>query len=461
MTHFRIISSKQSRNGGSGAINFLREAFLPVGYPDSVSADYTVYQAFDSLQAFCSNLSGVLAARAAFRRAGVGDASATATAATLTWIMQDGTGMIGRILYAWRVSFLLDADCKQWRFYADILNDSALSIEVLSPVLLPKSWFAFAACLSTLLKSLCGVTGGATKAALSQHFAIRDNMADLHAKEGSQETVVGLVGMILGSSLMYMIPDDSTLATLMAFVVFTSLHLICNYEGIRAVVMPSLNTQRAFLVLRAYMEEETNLKDDASIVTPRSILSPAQVSRIECIFWKLDYYSGSLWTRTSGFMVHPPKIELGSSLDRVLDAWGGKDAVSEKSWQELRQSFSNGLSQQRTRIAHFLAISSSVSGHHTILVALQQNATQTEILLAYYHSLLLQYRVVQMIGHTGHKNDLLDSEWCRSMVKRSCSEFSQTYESLLEGLDHNGWELDSVHQSRIYIHSSCRFALDE
>ena len=37
-----------------------------------------------------------------------------------------------------------------------------------------------------LLQSLVGVCGGATRAALTQHQARRDNMADVSAKDGSQ-----------------------------------------------------------------------------------------------------------------------------------------------------------------------------------------------------------------------------------------------------------------------------------
>ena len=46
------------------------------------------------------------------------------------------------------------------------------------------------------MRSLCGVTSGATKASLSIHFAKNGNVADLNAKEGSQETLVNLAGML-------------------------------------------------------------------------------------------------------------------------------------------------------------------------------------------------------------------------------------------------------------------------
>jgi hypothetical protein len=61
---------------------------LPEGYPSSVSNDYLEYQIWDTLQAFCSSISGALAARAIFESIGVGDDQATAYGATLTWLIK-------------------------------------------------------------------------------------------------------------------------------------------------------------------------------------------------------------------------------------------------------------------------------------------------------------------------------------------------------------------------------------
>lgn len=38
--------------------------FLPEGYPDSVSPDYTAYQFWDTIQGFCSSISGQLSTQA-------------------------------------------------------------------------------------------------------------------------------------------------------------------------------------------------------------------------------------------------------------------------------------------------------------------------------------------------------------------------------------------------------------
>lgn len=37
-----------------------QEIFLPKGYPDSVSEDYAAYQIWDTIQAFCSTICGML-----------------------------------------------------------------------------------------------------------------------------------------------------------------------------------------------------------------------------------------------------------------------------------------------------------------------------------------------------------------------------------------------------------------
>lgn len=52
-------------------------------------------------QAFCSYITGTLATHAMLKGVGVGDSSASPVAATLTWILKDGLGMTGRILFAW------------------------------------------------------------------------------------------------------------------------------------------------------------------------------------------------------------------------------------------------------------------------------------------------------------------------------------------------------------------------
>lgn len=58
--------------------------------------------------------------------AGVGRAEASALSAVVTWMIRDGTGMLGRILFAWMRSGALDSYMKPYRLLADFMCDFAL-----------------------------------------------------------------------------------------------------------------------------------------------------------------------------------------------------------------------------------------------------------------------------------------------------------------------------------------------
>ncbi|CAG5123515.1 unnamed protein product [Candidula unifasciata] len=223
---------KKISAGYSSVSHFFRSVFLPQGYPDTVSEDYLSYQIWDTTQAFASSITGTLAAHAVLKGVGVGDASATVMGATLTWLLKDGAGMLGRILFAWSKGTGLDCDAKRWRLFADVLNDFAFFLDIMSPAF--GSYFTLVVCASGICRSIVGVAGGATRAALTQHQARRNNMADVSAKDGSQ-TLVNLAEQIC---------------------IFTSLHLFANYKAVTSVRMETLNQARLHLILTHYLETD-------------------------------------------------------------------------------------------------------------------------------------------------------------------------------------------------------------
>lgn len=81
--------------------SLLKDIFLPEGYPHSVSSDYLEYQIWDTCQAFCSSISGTLSISAVMQGVGVGSNTASPVSAAITWIIKDGTGMVGSIVFAW------------------------------------------------------------------------------------------------------------------------------------------------------------------------------------------------------------------------------------------------------------------------------------------------------------------------------------------------------------------------
>ncbi|XP_051904196.1 RUS1 family protein C16orf58 homolog [Hippocampus zosterae] len=242
----------EAESRGNSFVGVFKSVFLPQGYPDSVSGDYLQYQFWDTVQAFSSSLSGTLATQASLRGVGVGNQEATVAAATVTWLLRDGTSMLGRIVFAWLKGNKLDSEAKKWRLFADILNDIAMFVEILAPFF--PAWFTLIVCTSGIFKSVVGVAGAATRAALTVHQARRDNMADISAKDGSQETLVNLAGLLVSLILIPLVTDNPGL-TISLFFLFTALHLFANYKAVRSVVMETLNEARLAIVLRHFLQD--------------------------------------------------------------------------------------------------------------------------------------------------------------------------------------------------------------
>ena len=103
-----------------------------------------------------------------------------------------------------------------YRLLADILNDLAITLDSLLPLLssveipflIPQRSSGpspvltmMVLCTSAALRALCGVVAGGSKSALSLHFATpivgRGDLGELSAKDGSKETVLSLIGMLV------------------------------------------------------------------------------------------------------------------------------------------------------------------------------------------------------------------------------------------------------------------------
>ncbi|CAM9120097.1 unnamed protein product [Bubo scandiacus] len=251
----RVLEVGQGHLGGPQLASCLRQlspvvtlwrVLLPQGYPESVSPDYLQYQCWDALQALCSTLTGALATRAVLQAVGVGDGAATVTGATLTWVLRDGVGMVTRIAFAWLQGSRLDCEAKQWRLAADLLNDAALALELLAPAW-PRAGPALLT-MAAVAKCIVGVAGGATRAALAVHQARRDNMADVAAKDSSQETLVNGVGLLLALALLPLL-DGRPWLTLGVVTLLVGTHLGANVGAVGALRLLTLNRPRLRLAL--------------------------------------------------------------------------------------------------------------------------------------------------------------------------------------------------------------------
>lgn len=95
-------------------------------------------------------------------------------------ILQSCTGRIATILFAHKLGSALEPECKMYRLAADIFNDTAMILDCLSPML-PRLVRIGVLSLSSVLRALCGVAAGSSKASLSAHFARSGNLGELNA----------------------------------------------------------------------------------------------------------------------------------------------------------------------------------------------------------------------------------------------------------------------------------------
>ncbi|KAM0365723.1 hypothetical protein ACHAPZ_005736 [Fusarium culmorum] len=301
----------------------MHEAFMPVGYPHSVSSDYLNYQFFDSMQAFFSTITSLLANRALLQGLGVGDANSSATFAMLLTVLKDAISRVATIAFAHQFGLRIEPDAKRFRFLADLFNDTAFFMELYSPYLGPYGKI-IALTTGEALRALCGVAAGASKAALSVHFAKHDNLAELNAKEASQETAVGLFGLAVGTLVVKYVEDHNTVVFLMIVLVLA--HLWMNYLGVRCVCMDNLNRQRATILFDEYLKTGKIMTPE-EVAKRESILlwwSPTRIG-IAGNYWKASKGTTNLPFDGSTLFVGPHGIEImlweDSTAVQAIDAW--------------------------------------------------------------------------------------------------------------------------------------------
>ncbi|ORY63315.1 vitamin B6 photo-protection and homoeostasis-domain-containing protein [Pseudomassariella vexata] len=402
--------------------------FLPDGYPQSVTDDYTKYQIYDSLQAFAGSIAGMISSRAVWVGLGVGDASASPTGAMLIQIVRECMGKLATIVFAHSMGTAIEAECKMYRFKADVLCDAAMVLDCLSPLVPVLGMRVAVLCVSSVLYAAAGVAGGAAKSSLSGHFARWNNLGELNAKDGSQETMISLMGNMAGTAAMAFLSTPT--ATWLSLICLLVVHLVMNWIGVKAVKMRSLNRQRANIVF-------SNLLDK------NKVLDPAEVSQRESIFAKRG---GSTLRGKNGTLIG--HCDFGVSLQTLISSLSqngrhGKTGSSRLGPVDLstltrlfrHQGYLLWYERQSPRW------NDTPSSTTRVLVVLKEEVTTEQQLRAWYHALILARRVLDV---TNSKMDASDSheEQSLSHVGVTLDQVQASFDAHARRLRDVGWNLD-------------------
>jgi hypothetical protein len=319
-TSNNTINKHPGRRKGSPAAVFSRllRYVLPSGYPESVHSSYAHYARCQFVAMVCSSAAGVMSTQALLLAMGLGAASAPMAAAALNWVIKDGVGQLGGVLFSSLVSTRFDASPKVWRMVAAFCLDVSTIIELLSP--LATSHFLLIASLANVGKNVSFLAASASRAAIHYSFAKRENLADVTAKAGAQAMLAATLGTGAGIGFSHFIGSDWNSMMPIAAVLCAG-HLALTYWSLKPVASLTLDMQRLEIAAAAHM-------------TLGRVPRPAEVASDETMAaFHLRQWLG--WSYGPGVVVGAPltaavttAAELESAISTSLQLGGLRHKIS-------------------------------------------------------------------------------------------------------------------------------------
>ncbi|GMH77323.1 hypothetical protein TrRE_jg4432 [Triparma retinervis] len=241
----------QTLNQSSTLRRKIHGYLVPTG---AISTDYFAFQVFDTLQGCSSYLRSILATSSVLQVS-----TEPSTVVAYRWAFNHGVGMLVSLFLNSHVEFF-SKDIRQSRVLADVLNDAALSVEMALPYV-PVAWVAPLMLVATTMKCMCGFISGATRAAITAHFARDGNEADVAVKEGNQENLVTAAGLVMGGLFVRSVGSERSVIG--AFAVLTYLHVVWNLAAVRQLRLRTLSFQRYHIAVALYFN---NIRPTRSLV---------------------------------------------------------------------------------------------------------------------------------------------------------------------------------------------------
>lgn len=249
----------------------LESTFLPVGYPNSVGPNYLEFALWQSVTNFATTANGVLASTFLLYSVGLG-AGAIPTAGALNWVLKDGLGQVGTLLFGKAIAHNFDIHSKSWYFLSCVLICMATGLEILT--MLVPNMFLVLGSIANMVKGLSWMAGGSTRSVFNLSFVRDNNIADITAKGTSQYIFASLFGTAAGVTMCANIGQSASLA-LMCFSILAYAALYSAFRTVKSIPLPTLNSVRLQLLTELYLrcivqDEEPAPPPQASIFLPHA-----------------------------------------------------------------------------------------------------------------------------------------------------------------------------------------------
>ncbi|KAG0227134.1 hypothetical protein BGW41_003953 [Actinomortierella wolfii] len=307
-------------------------------------------------------------------------------AAALNWIIKDGLGQLGGVVYASFVSDKFDSEPKRFRFQATVAMQGANVLELLSP-LWPGS-FLFIASVSNIGTGL---------------------------------------GVIIAAIMSRASPDPAVLPLIpmcLTFLPFSIFNIYSNYRSSQFVTTPSFNIPRTetvfYTLLQKLVATNTLHAPPAFLYSVDSIekyiLSPEDIAEDEVFVRKYK----------SPFRVH---VDIEPDLATFASEHGTAVLDRALTQKDLEQP------PVGRRERYYIATAGVSTKKPTVAIWFDRRAKTSDILRGFYHActtrLLLESEV-----------DISPAER-ETVVHRAYEHVRRATPSLMEALVNRGWDTDS------------------
>ncbi|XP_059652053.1 protein root UVB sensitive 6-like [Cornus florida] len=242
----RAISLQNPQAPVDELMSFIRSYVVPEGFPDSVTPSYVPYMTWRALKHFFGGAMGVFTTQTLLNSVGVSRNRATPGAVAINWILKDGAGRVGKMLFA-RQGKKFDYDLKQLRFTGDLLMELGAGIE-LATAAMPHLFLPMA-CVANVAKNVGAVTSTSTRTPIYKAFAKGENIGDVTAKGECVGNVADLLGT--GLSIMLAKRNPSLVTT---FALLSCGYVLSSYQEVKSVVLHTLNRARFTVAVESFLK---------------------------------------------------------------------------------------------------------------------------------------------------------------------------------------------------------------
>jgi hypothetical protein len=329
----------------------MADHLLPKNYKTSVGPTYTTYVKWGMLSSTIGTVSGVLSMQTLLYAVGMGQ-SAIVGAAAINWVLKDGLGQLGGVLFASFLNQRFDAEPRRWRFMSALVLDLSILLEVLTPLF--PGYFLPIASVANIGKNIGWLSASATRAGLFRSFMREENLADITGKAGSQTIAASVVGTGLGVGVSAVV-GQSISAIFASVSVLSLMHLFCVYQSLGAASVATLNVQRFWLAARPALDMRLGDQSDPRVeLRMGAVLAPDAVSAEERFLHFgalglrsfgdtfLPQHEGGI-SKSVGLRIGAPVDKVFSSQEALFQAKTKMDAFGQKHILHVKRTQSSPL----------------------------------------------------------------------------------------------------------------------